>query len=267
MYGQDEVYCFDCRPPMPTRPTPESARSTAQPCDVCRQDWRDAGWQCGKCDGYGQGCSGANIPHQQTGLVASAIRPRHVTRDVRCVDDPNFACGTTPMLVKLDPAATARVTEPRRGDGESHGGAVARPVCSPDQFARQALSGPPLSGQCSRPSSYPTSSCFKDSADEDVAGGVFGVAPRDSLRCERCGADDPPYRTVCNGPCQRWVGEECHDMYGHDEVYCFDCRPPIPSTPTPSGGGVSSYDVGQHYEGFGEWWRRVSKPSGTAGDP
>ncbi len=203
MYGQHEVYCFDCRPPRPTTPTPESALSSAQPCDICRQDWRDAGWQCWKCDGFGQGCSGASLPYQQTGLVTSASRPRHAIRDVRSVDAPNFACRSSLTLGELAPAAAAPIIAPRRGDGQSHGGAVARPGCSPSQCARRASSGPPLLGFCSRASSYSTSSRFKDSADEHVAGGLFGVAPRDSLRCERCGADEPPDRTVCDGPCQR----------------------------------------------------------------
>ena len=51
-----------------------------------------------------------------------------------------------------------------------------------------------------------------------------------SVRCERCGDLDPIDRNLCDGPCRRWVGNECYDMYDSAvafvDVFCFDCRPP-----------------------------------------
>jgi hypothetical protein len=38
-------------------------------------------------------------------------------------------------------------------------------------------------------------------------------------------------------------------MYGQDEVYCFDCRPPAPTRPAPSAGSAPSYDGVQRYRG------------------
>ena len=60
---------------------------------------------------------------------------------------------------------------------------------------------------------------------------VWKGSPRASLRCESSGDPNPVDRSMCDGPCGRWVGEECYIVYGQDEVYCLDCRPP-PAPPT-----------------------------------
>ena len=57
-------------------------------------------------------------------------------------------------------------------------------------------------------------------------GGTESAIPFCSLRCERCGTLEPIDREKCDGPCARWIGEECYIVYGSDDVYCFDCRPP-----------------------------------------
>ena len=57
-------------------------------------------------------------------------------------------------------------------------------------------------------------------------GGTVSAIPVCSLRCERCGILEPIDRDKCDGPCARWVGEECYIVYGSDDVFCFDCRPP-----------------------------------------
>ena len=52
-----------------------------------------------------------------------------------------------------------------------------------------------------------------------------------SVRCERCGDLDPVDRNLCDGPCRRWIGQECYDMYDSAvafvDIFCFDCRPPV----------------------------------------
>ena len=74
-------------------------------------------------------------------------------------------------------------------------------------------------------------------------GPVLGI-PVGSLRCERCGLAEPLDRSVCDGPCGRWVGEECYILYGQDEVYCLDCRPPPPPPARPPPSGVDGRAAG-----------------------
>ena len=65
------------------------------------------------------------------------------------------------------------------------------------------------------------------------AGDPRSAIPVCSLRCERCGTPEPIDRATCDGPCARWIGEECYIIYGSDEVYCLDCRPPPPAPTRP----------------------------------
>ena len=100
------------------------------------------------------------------------------------------------------------------------------------------------------------------------AGGTGSAIPVCSLRCERCGTPEPIDRDKCDGPCARWIGEECYITYGSDEVYCFDCRPPppAPTRPPPAdvgGGSGLAEGVSRQLQMIEEYYRD-SGAKGTA---
>ena len=65
---------------------------------------------------------------------------------------------------------------------------------------------------------------------------------------------------MCDGPCRRWVGEECYVAYGAEDIFCVDCRPPPPppTRPPPGSASVAPYDGSAHAAGV--------SPSGSGGD-
>ena len=101
-------------------------------------------------------------------------------------------------------------------------------LCAPPSTRWPALSDSPPSHSKRRRTHSPL--CTEPTTFSSDGEGVV-PAPADSLRCERCGEPEPIDRDRCDGPCERWVGEECYRAFGPDEIFCYDCRP-VPAPPT-----------------------------------